>query len=517
MQKGKKLTVILLVMVLAFTTLLAACSSSNNEPANTPQNTDAAAPQDTENGNSGLEPVELVMVFPGPGEPQDFKEVEAAINEVTKEKINATVKLVMIGWAAWTQQTTLMLAGNEKVDLILSGLGTYTQNVGRGQYLPMNDMLENEGKGIKEALDSLDPAFLDAVKINGEVYAVPSIRDLAADYGITMRKDLVDKYNIDVNAIKSYDDLDAVFQIIKDNEPDMIPTTKYGDTIIDTHLNYYRDALDDGFGVLPDLDNGLKVVNFFETPQYAEMLNTVRRWYQAGYIAKDAATSTETQYNMVKAGKAFSFMSHMKPGIAAQESKNVGMELISVNFLPATTATGNITSIMWSIARNSEHPERAMMLLNLLYTDPELVNLFDWGIEGKHYVKTDVDNIIDYPPGVDAASLGYNLNYGWMFGNQFLSHIWQGDSPTLWDELAEFNKTSKKSKALGFNYDSEPVKTEVAAVRNVYDQYRKALETGTVDPVIELPKYIKQLKAAGIDKIIAEKQKQLDAWAAANN
>lgn len=513
MRKNRKRLAASLLTV-AMTIVLAGCGGSNgNNGGNTGENAASETTGDTGNASSSkLEPVELSMVFPGPGEPKDWQAVTDAINKITKEKINATVKLTMIGWAAWTQQTTLMLSGNEKIDLILSGLGTYSQNVARGQYIELDDLLAKEGQGVKQALDDLDPAFLNAVKIKGKAYAVPSIRDLAADYGITMRKDLVDKYNIDITKIKSYDDLDAIFKTIKDNEPNMIPTVKYGETIIDTHLNYYRDALDDGFGVLPGLDNGMKVVDYYETPEYKKLLDTVRRWYTAGYIAKDAATSTETQYNLVKAGKAFSFMSHMKPGIAEQESRTTGVEMVSAHFLPATTATGNITSIMWSIARNSKNPERAMMLLNLIYTDKDLINLFDWGIEGKHYAKTSEDNIIEFPQGTDASSNGYNLNMGWMFGNQMLSYIFKGDNPNLWKDLAAFNKSSKKSKALGFNYNSEPVKTEVAAVRNVYDQYRKALETGTVDPEVELPKYIKALKAAGIDKIVAEKQKQLDEW-----
>ncbi|MFD0696574.1 ABC transporter substrate-binding protein [Paenibacillus sp. GCM10027628] len=521
MKKEKKRVTATLALVTAMTMVFAGCSSPSSsggdKAAETPKATGQSTTKDAGSSGAKLDPVELVMVYAGPGEPKDMQVVQEAINKVTKEKINATVKLTMIGWAAWQQQSTLMLSGNEKVDLMLSGLGTYSQTVARGQYIALDDLLAKQGQGVKKALDDLDPAFLNATKIKGKIYAVPSIRDLAADYGITMRKDIVDKYKIDISKIKSYDDLDPIFKIVKENEPNMIPTVKYStNSIIDTHFNAYMDSLSDGFGVLPGLDNGLKVVNWYETPEYAKMLDMVRRWFVAGYIAKDAATSTETQYNMVKAGKAFSFMSHMKPGIAEQESRISGVEMVSAHFVPATTATGNITSIMWSITKNSKNPERAMMLLNLLYTDKDLVNLFDWGIEGKHYVKTSTDNIIEYPQGVDPKTHGYNLNMGWMFGNQFLSYIFKGDSPTLWKELADFNKNSKKSKALGFTYSAEPVKTEVAAVRNVVDQYQKALETGTVDPVTKLPEFNKQLKAAGIDKIIAEKQKQLDEWAKTN-
>jgi len=515
MTKNKYVAKTFLLLALAFTMLISACGNGGNNVANS-GNDGTASTEEGGNASGALKPVELVMVFPAGGEPKDLQLVSDEINKLTKEKINATVKLIPIGFGAWAQQKTLMMSGNEQVDLIVSGLGTYSQDVAKGQFLELDGYLDEQGQGVRDALDALDPAFLNATRIDGKIYAVPSIRDLAADFGITMRKDLVDKYNIDTTKIKSLDDLDAVFKIIKDNEPGIIPTVKYGISILDIYVGSFFDTLGEGFGVLPGHDNGLKVVNMYETPEYADMLNTVRRWNQAGYVAKDAATSTETQYNLVKSGKAFSFISHMKPGIETQESRTTGKEMVSVHFRPAVTATSNIISIMWSIARNSKDPERAMMLLNLMYTDKDFINLLDYGIEGKHYEKVS-DNIIDYPQGVDATNSGYNMQMGWMFGNQSLSHIWNGDDPELWNKLAEFNKNAVKSKALGFTFNADTVKTEIAAVTNVQNQYKIALETGTVDPVTKLPEFNKQLKAAGIDKIIAEKQKQLDAWAAATN
>ena len=94
-----------------------------------------------------------------------------------------------------------------------------------------------------------------------------------------------------------------------------------------------------------------------------------------------------------------------------------------------------------------------MKFLEKMYIDPEVANLLAWGIEGKHYQIIDEENgIIDYPEGVDASNIGYNLNLGWVFGNQFLDYIWNGDSPTLWEETDEFNKNAQASDAFGFSY-----------------------------------------------------------------
>jgi len=59
------------------------------------------------------------------------------------------------------------------------------------------------------------------------------------------------------------------------------------------------------------------------------------------------------------------------------------------------------------------------------------------------------------------------------------------------------------------------MKTEMAACKAVMDEYDISLDTGSVDPDTVLSKYADKLKKAGLDKIIAEKQKQLDAYLAA--
>jgi putative aldouronate transport system substrate-binding protein len=48
--------------------------------------------------------------------------------------------------------------------------------------------------------------------------------------------------------------------------------------------------------------------------------------------------------------------------------------------------------------------------------------------------------------------------------------------------MDSFNKNAKASIALGFLFDSSPVKTEIAAVSNVINQFKGSLENGMVYP-----------------------------------
>ena len=86
----------------------------------------------------------------------------------------------------------------------------------------------------------------------------------------------------------------------------------------------------------------------------------------------------------------------------------------------------------------------------------------------------------------------------------------------VWEQQEEYNKNAKKSVAYGFIFDSSSVTNEITACNNVVAKYRASLECGSVDPEVALPEFNAELKTAGIDTIIAEKQRQLDEWLANN-
>lgn len=87
-----------------------------------------------------------------------------------------------------------------------------------------------------------------------------------------------------------------------------------------------------------------------------------------------------------------------------------------------------------------------------------------------------------------------------------------GAEKDLGKKMTEFNKSARKSIAMGFTFDNTSVVNEVTACTNVLKQYAYGLEVGAVDIEKVLPEFQKALKDAGIEKIIAEKQKQLDEW-----
>ncbi|WP_372662334.1 ABC transporter substrate-binding protein [Cohnella sp.] len=510
MRRNSKTVTILLSVILMLTLVLAACGNSNNGASDS-TNSASKAPATGESSSSNNEKeLELTVAFLAIGNMKEVQLVQDEISKITKAKINATVKLMPIDIGAWVQQTNLLLAGNEKLDLMVgSSYFNYSSQVAKGQLLPLDDLLEKYGPSIK---DTMEPAIYNSTKIGGKNYGVPSVRDTAADIGFIARKDLMDKYNLNFDNIKTFADIEPILKTIKDNEPGIYPLVQRSQTgsITWELVNGYVDWLGDTPGTLIIANNDLKAVNIYEQQIYKDALALARKWYQAGYIMPDSATTQETNNSLMKAGKGFGYFSNMKPGFEQQESNLQGHEMVAVRLTKPLSTSIAGTGFMLTIPKNAQDPERAMQLMNLMYTDKDIVNLLDNGIEGKHYVSAG-DNLIKAPEGES----GYGFNQ-WQVGNNALAKVWEGTPADIWDQTKAFNASADFSKALGFTFDAGPVKTEVAAVTNVNNQFRAGIESGTIDPA-KLEDFLAKLKASGIDKIIAEKQKQLDQWAKENN
>ncbi|MEW9103998.1 DUF3502 domain-containing protein, partial [Paenibacillus sp.] len=83
-----------------------------------------------------------------------------------------------------------------------------------------------------------------------------------------------------------------------------------------------------------------------------------------------------------------------------------------------------------------------------------------------------------------------------------------------WEQFAKFNDAAKNAPLLGFHFNADNVKSEVTALTNVKEEFYASLFTGSVDPKVYVPKAIEKFKQAGLDKVMAEMQKQLDEWKA---
>ena len=81
-----------------------------------------------------------------------------------------------------------------------------------------------------------------------------------------------------------------------------------------------------------------------------------------------------------------------------------------------------------------------------------------------------------------------------------------------WDAVKKLNEEAAASVMLGYALDITNLSTEVANCKAVFDKYSSELITGASDPEVVVPKIVKELKAAGMDKIMSEAQNQIDEF-----
>jgi len=467
----------------------------------------------------GGDVTELVLMFmTWTGAPADTQLVQDAINAITVEKLGIAVDLQIADVGAYPQAVQLALAGGEQVDIFTTILLNYPSLIAQGYLVDLeeNGLLSTCGAGIVEAVGQ---EFIDACRVSGTLYGLPNNRDMAQGRGCAaIATEYLEGIGYDVpydqEIVKiTLEELNDIYARLHEAYP---------------HLEVYRpvrlsmsqfsnvDMLGGSeFGVLTDYGSSLDVVNLFETDFYRAYCERMYEYNQKGYISLDAATDTTTVTELVKAGTLMSYTTGGKPGIKQQETNMCGRPMTIFQTLDDYISSAAVASFPWTIPINTVDASKAMVLLNEFYTNPELANLLCWGIEGVHYQVLE-SGLIDFAPGVDPSNSGYNHSVGWQLPNQYITHVWNGNAPDLWEQIAVFNKDAQKSKASGFSYDSTNTVTELTAVQNAYDEYRYSLEYGYVDPATGIPEMNSKLMSAGLQRIIDDKQAQLNEWAQAN-
>lgn len=535
-MKHRKGHVPALALVFAFATILQACGNGNGNgnaqssspPASTAAQSSAPAQSAEASGSasaaSDLAPYEVSIVYFGKPQPDDAL-VEGKLNEFFKEKINATVKLQPIASSDYKTRTELMMNTGEKMDLVFTASWlNFFGNITKGAFLELDDLLAKYGQGIQ---DRLNPLYLEAPRLKGKLYAIPTNKEITQGKALTYRKDIVDKYQIPVDSINNMVDLEPWMEKIKAGEPGIIPYYVAGGSgnfgggfmMYETSGNYRpigpAPAKTPMFLLDYKSSSEMKVKSVLD-PEIVDInkkeLAEFRTYYEKGLINADAATSTTNIADLQKQGKIWLQTATWKPGadIEMKNSTNGQYDYVSHVVEEPIVTTDLAAGSMFAISRTSKDPDRAMMVLNYLHTDPYVINLLVNGIEGKHYEKVGENRIKPIPDS------GYSPGISWVVGNQLLNYLLPGQPDDLYTSWEKFNNEATRFPLMGFVFDEASVKNEITQITAVVTEYQSIFTGAVKNPDKLLDERNAKLKAAGIEKVQAELQKQIDTWWAEN-
>lgn len=488
--------------------LLSGCKSSDGGSSNTSGST-GSGDGDATASNDSEESVELKMIMISMGlNIEDADKVEAAINEYIEPLVHATLDIEWLDMGDYMNQLNLKLTSGEEID-ILPTFGAMTSMwYAQDALMPITDLVQNYGQGI---VDAVGEEYLKAGYINGELYAIPCVQSFAQEHVLYYKEDIAKQYNIDFSNVKTLNDLTNIFAQLHEADPELTLIVSNDPT--STMLTGWDwDKLGDEYGVLMGKADTLDVVNLFETDEYKELVTLMHQWYEAGYIQTDASTTTENMGTLLSAKNTFGTIGQAAPGDIEEQSTACGYELGYIPLTEPLSTTSTVNNIVMTVPSTAVNPEKAIEVIDLLYTDTNVINMLYYGIEGEHYQVIDETNgKVDYLDGQDMMTCKYVNKL--RIGNELIAYLEASQPDNLSDEVKQFNEEANKSKALGFSYDSSGVANQLAALDTVCAKYRRGLECGSLNPETELPKFIEELKKAGIDDVIAVKQEQLNTWA----
>lgn len=510
--------------------LLAGCGNNGgNNGGNTGNSGNAAnngAGTNTGNANAGSgnaakqdDVVTIKYVIPGT-EPSSWKEVREAVNKkLLADGVNVQIDEQFIDWAAWDQKLNLMLSTGADFDMfqVMNDVVSLSNYIARGAVKDISAELEQYGPNVKTAIS--DDIF-KAVTKDGKIYGIPAnwMEPAVVDL-FTSNDYLLKKYDINNKINTPQEMLDAMEQLYN-KAPAPKPQFPFTlSNVSSTGMDFLHRTFDsfpfdvrDGIAMI---NNDGTVKNWVDSDEFKQESAFFRQAYQKKLINPDVLTLKQDQVQKEVTKMNWGFAMGTLANSQADIDKDLkGATLGDFSLQEFNPEKGHYrftnAKNLNVVATNSKHPEAVIKFMNWLYANQDNYDLFLYGIEGKTYKKTgdkSLEAILD--PKTNAAMLP---NADWMIGN--LNYIRVGEIITATRKLYTPDPDAQNFISSGFFFDATPVKTELGNVKAVITSDVAPIYAGVVDFDSHIAQAQQKLKAAGVEKVIAEYQKQLDAYMA---
>lgn len=480
------------------------------------------------------EPVEVTFyIRKSPA--KDSDRIMKKANEIIEKEIGVHLNLIMVEPTIYTEKMNLLIQSGGAWDLCFVSNWidiNYYENAQKGAFADLTELLPELAP---ETYGRIPERLWNGVKVDGRIYAFVNYQQWGAvdRSGFHFRKDLAEETGFDWASLKGKPTLEVLEKTGEfigkalELHPDMIGWETISSFNIFANGPLYWDMEEVGEISTPGwirYEEPDKVINQFETEEFMEFCKIMRDWYQKGYVRKDGATIIDASEDR-KAGK---FVAEFTTGWpdSVDFPENLGEEAMSMTAkedAPAVTISntrtvikaGNSLNAAVAVNARSKNVEKAVELMELLNTNDDLYKLIAYGEEGVDY-RYDEEGYFHEIKG------NYSLDYNeWQIGQSYSPDF----NRACYDknERGELRKkmqqmlydtveTADESPLTGFAFDASPVKTQILGCQAVTKELVPALGAGSVDPETAVPELIERLKAAGVDKIIREKQRQLDEW-----
>lgn len=534
----KKRALALLLASVMTAGLVAGCGNdgSNNQSANGGASASEDGGANDGGSNDTGEIVELNFYMRNSPVVDQERIMEKA-NAIIEKEIGAHLNLIMVAESQYQEKMNLMINTGDPWDLCFTAnwLDFYN-HAAKGAYADLTELLPELAPNTYSRIPE---GLWKDVTVDDKIFASVNYQQwgVAARKGFKFRRDIAEEVGFDWESVKGMNTLDALnatgefISKALEKHPDMIgfETAEGGTLWKRDELYWDMEAVGDsevpGWIRYEEPD---KVINQFATDEFMEYCRIMRDWYEKGYVRKDGATVTDTSVDR-KAAKFVAELCYGWPDSVdfpnnADVSKmsmcteeNAPAVAVSTTRTVITSGAGSTAAV--AVNAQSKNIEKAVELIELLNTNDELYMLITQGEDG-------VDYVYDEDGAYSLVDGKYNFNYNeWQIGQSYSPDFTRAlynknEAGDLQKEsqsiVFEADRSADVSPLSGFVFDPEPVKTQIANCAGIIDELLPSLCSGSIDPETKVPEFLERLESAGVNDIIAEKQKQIDNWKAGN-
>lgn len=408
----------------------------------------------------------LSILVPGDADAEACQQIASRINEKLRDRLGASIELEQVPLAGYTSEIWNRMVCQTMPDLcLLTEDQPLTVYLNRNGILPLSQLLK--GRPKLEALFSQDQWA--SRTYYRRVYAIPANGGTTYRVGFVARSDWMEELGACAEQITDWNALHELLERVYRQYPGSVPVVSdLGRTFPFDQL----DPLGDTFGVLTST-SGVQVVNWYAGEEYHRLCNRMRQWYREGLILHNASLREEAATDLMHQCGGFGFFAYLNEDRMDRYTRAYGASLTAIPLGPKIR-NSSIPAENWCLPVTEGQREKALLFLELLYTDMELYKLFVIGEEG----------------------------VGW-------KNLWMNATGLLRDEET---KELQLSPAYPFCFRNTDVSLRVDACRGLKELYHNALTCGYLDPEDALPEFLQKLEEAGIREIMELKQRQLDAW-----
>ncbi|MDO5434876.1 MAG: ABC transporter substrate-binding protein [Clostridia bacterium] len=463
-------------------------------------------------------PVNVVLYLWG-GEGNANQDILAELNKVLIEKINCTLEVRYIDWGDIATKYPMIFISDEFDMSFVQAQGDvpFSTLANQGSIIEITDEMLAEVPTLRDAISATN---WDGCRVNGKIYAVPCLYSEFTPYGFAYRTSYLEKYGLE--KVTSWETMEAYLEAVKAED---FPPINGNSSDANVLFRMFTDSTADlvyAPGISQDQvyltaspAEPTKLSSLVYSDEFVDFCKKMQDWNNRGFFAMDALAASTSAKDNTHHGVSAGYLAHMPDWTGSYGTVNTDLPGEYVDWWAPAVDNGKIVNKAGAdnaaaISTTSKHPIETLKVIEQLMCDETCYRLFQYGIYGRQY---EIENGMAVTPASYDDAVDGGGFCGWNFRNDAFNLPYESEDPVRYTLIEEWKKTCIESPYVGFNLDTDAIKSELAAISDVNAQYGVPLLLGKVEDVdAKVAEYREMLTMAGIDTVIAEVEAQLTAF-----